>query len=291
MTSFRLQCGRRSAPYPPTIDLFTLFRILFELLGMGCWSSREAQAADRPPRPIPQIGAPQDVTIHIPRNRADAHEVPVQRTNFDIPREVLEHALSMMAHYIQQRNTHITAIAIGGAVNTLLLRSRTATHDVDIFGTNLNNQTRFLLDEAMQYAIQQTQQPLGTDWFNTETQMWMSPQIHQDLTQRAIQQNIIVFERPGLTLLAAPWNYAFGSKVSRLLTGSGNARPYDLADALTYLNEIITFNRGPVGVDRVMQWAARYNQDTNENFLLNTINPQYHTRFGRPGIVREDGVN
>jgi hypothetical protein len=111
----------------------------------------------------------------------------------------MQRALGLMAQYLSQRGAQLTAITVRGAVNCLLLQSRYTAHDIDIFGTNLDNRARMLLDEAMQYAVQNSTVPLGTDWFNTETQMWMSQNIQQDLTDRALRQRIVVFSQPGLT--------------------------------------------------------------------------------------------
>ncbi|OJD20947.1 hypothetical protein ACJ73_07715 [Blastomyces percursus] len=130
--------------------------------------------------------------IHLPRNRADAHGIPIPQSTHEIERPVLENALNAMAEFLSQRNEEITVIAVGGAVNTLFHRSRTSTHDVDIFGSNLNNSSRVLLDEVMQYAIRCSSAPLGTDWFNTENQMWLSPSFHRELTAEAMRQNVVV---------------------------------------------------------------------------------------------------
>jgi hypothetical protein len=109
------------------------------------------------------IGPPLDVSIHIPRNRTDSHGVPIPTTTHDIDKATLENALGLMAAFLNERNAQLTVIAVGGAVNTIFLRTRNSTHDVDIFGSNLDNAVRMLLDEAMQHAIRQSPSLLGTD--------------------------------------------------------------------------------------------------------------------------------
>jgi hypothetical protein len=252
---------------------------------MGCCSSKEpsSQPAARPR----QIGAPQDVVIHVPRNRLDYHGAPVAKSYAEIPRANLVEALSLMGQYLAQRNANITAIAVGGAVNTILLRSRQATHDVDIFGSGLDNNARILLDDAMQYAQRGSRSNLGTDWFNTETTMWMSPGMHRTLTAEAMHQGVVVFRHAGLTLLAAPWNYAFSAKVSRLTTDAGAmARPYDLEDAIIYLNEMVGQNNGrPIRLQHLLQRAEHYHHNTSRTFLMNRVNQEYQRRYNRSGIV------
>lgn len=182
---------------------------------MGCGSSRPETGPNRRParpvqgrqqRPMPAIGTPSEVTIHLPRNRTDDQGIPLPTTTHEINRQDLEQALGLMAQYLQQLKAQITAIVVGGGgdVNILLLRTRPSTHDVDIFGSNLDNSTRYLLDEAMQYALEHATSPLGTDWFNTENQMWLSPSLHRELTDEARRRNVVVFSRPGLKILAAP---------------------------------------------------------------------------------------
>ncbi len=232
------------------------------------------------------IGPPQDVSIHIPRNRADEHGVPIPPTTHEMDRATLQTALESMAHFLRHRNAHLTIIAVGGAVNTILLQTRDSTHDVDIFGSNLDNAERMLLDEAMQYAIQRSSSPLGTDWLNTENQMWLSPGLHRELTHEAIQQNTVVFERQGLRVLAAPWEYAFSGKISRLMTGGNQVRPYDLDDAVQYLHVLVRQNGGrPVPISTVEQWAARFHHTTSKSFLRSRVNGEYRRHYGSDGVA------
>ncbi|KAK2788775.1 hypothetical protein FQN52_006531 [Onygenales sp. PD_12] len=260
---------------------------------MGCGSSKQmGQRQQRPALPTHQraggvtIGRPTEVMIHLPRNRADTHGVPIPQTTHEIERPILENALAAMARFLAQKKVELTVIAVGGAVNTLLLRSRPSTHDVDIFGSNLNNDSRILLDEATQYAIRQSSAPLGTDWFNTENQMWLSPSLHRELTNEAMRQNVVVFHRPGLRVLAAPWEYAFSGKIARLLTGGSQIRPYDLADATHYLHQYISRNGGrPVTLATIEGWARRFNHSTSKAFLRDRVNVEYRKRYGRNGIA------
>ena len=254
---------------------------------MGCGSSKEARGK----RPARQqgagvaIGAPQDVQIHMPRNRADAHGVPIPQSTYEIDRLTLRSALSDVAAFLHQRRAQLTLVAVGGAVNTLFLRTRSSTHDIDVFGSNLNNSDRMLLDEGMQYAIRKSGSPLGTDWLNTENQMWLSPTLHRELTNEANQQNVVVFDSPGLKVLAAPWYYAFSGKIQRLLSGGNQVRSYDLADAVHYLDRIIRQQEGqPVSVGMIEGWAGRFHHTTSKNYLLKTVNTEYQRKFGKRGI-------
>ena len=202
---------------------------------MGCTSSKtQAQGPRQGVGPL-AIGAPQEVMIHVPRNRVDRYGHPLQQITREIDRDTLLAALKHVSEYLARQSQHVTFMVVGGAVNTLYLSSRGTTHDVDVFGTDFNNTARMLMDEAMQDARRHFL-GLGTDWINTETQMWMPGPLHRELSDAARRQNVVVFDQPGLTIYAAPWAYAFSAKINRLLTGGEQIRPYDLDDAVTYIH-------------------------------------------------------
>jgi hypothetical protein len=250
---------------------------------MGCNGSKpERNGEQRHPAPV--IGAPQSVQIHIPRNRADQHGVPVQQVTREVDRDTLFRALSHASAYLGQRRHHISVIAVGGAVNNLYLRSRATTHDVDIFGSDFSNQARMLLDEAVHDTRLRYPQ-LGTDWLNTETQMWMTPTMQQELTQLARRQNVKVFGKDGdpLIIYAAPWSYAFSAKISRILTG--DPRAYDLQDAITYLHQyILSHGNRPVNLATAFEWARHYHHESNKD-ILRRVNRAYQERYHAYGIV------
>ncbi|KAK7940757.1 uncharacterized protein PG986_013144 [Apiospora aurea] len=263
---------------------------------MGCGGSKQARtspgAGPRPtPRPQQQpgarlnIGSPQQVMIHVPRNRVDQHGELLQQVSHDIGRDELAAALAYVAQYIRQRRSRITVVAVGGAVNTLYLRSRGSTQDIDIFGADFNNDARVLLDRAM-HAAQQRFPALGTDWLNTETQMWMPGPLHSELTRVAKVQNVKIFERPGLTIYAAPWHYAFTAKISRILTGGDQARSYDMDDALTYIHEYIrAHGNRPVPINTALQWARQFHHEVTANVLRDRVNRLYRSRYGTAAFV------
>lgn len=114
----------------------------------------------------------------------------------EIDRYHLSAALDQVVQYVARRRSHITVAAFGGAVNTLYLRSRETTHDVDIFGSDFDNQARILLGEAMHDA-QQHFSGLGADWLNTRTQMWRPGPLHGVLTLLSEEQQNLGSGRGG----------------------------------------------------------------------------------------------
>ena len=168
-------------------------------------------------------------------------------------------------------------------MNTLLLQNWHSTHDVDFFGMKLNNDQRILLNEAAQYAERQSQTPLGGEWFNNQTMLWLPPSVHRKVTQEALDQNEVVFHRRGLKVVAAPWNYALCGKMNRLVR-PGQARSYDVTDAASYLHYHILKHGGPVSAARVKRWCQAYQKDTS-NDVLRVVNKEYRRLYRGEGIV------
>lgn len=164
-------------------------------------------------------------------------------------------------------------------MSTLHLGSRQATHDVDFFGTNLDNDQRWTLSDAMKYAQRISSRPLGEEWLNNEMMQWLSPPIHTRLTQEALQQDSVVFQEQGLKVVAAPFSYMFAAKVNRI--GSDTRRGYDLSDAVAYLHEfILRKNNGqPVSVRTVEGWFAGSGLQSHRS-VLKSGNQAYRQKYG-----------
>ena len=171
---------------------------------------------------LANISGPQDPIMHVPRPRVDRGGKAIRIEDHELERKNLEAALTSMAEFINSHGENITIVIAGGAVNTLLLQDRLFTHDVDFFGTNLNNEQRILLDEAAGYAAagyaeRQSRIPLGGEWYNNQAMLWLPPNVHRRVTQEAFEQNEVIFEKRGLKMVAAPWNYALCGKLNRLV--------------------------------------------------------------------------
>lgn len=80
--------------------------------------------------------------------------------------------------------------------------------------------------------------PIGGTWLNSETMLWLTIDIHRELTRVSLEQDEIVFESPRLKIVAAPWSYAFTAKVDRILKPA-RSRVYDVSDAAVYLRHFI----------------------------------------------------
>ncbi|KAL9137071.1 MAG: hypothetical protein Q9175_001719 [Cornicularia normoerica] len=232
---------------------------------------------------ITNISGPQHLMMYVPRPRVDYNGRAVRTEDHELDRQTLEAALTTMAEFIDRQRQNITIITVGGAVNTLLLQNRLSTHDVDFFGTNLNNDQRLLLDEAARYAERQSQTPLGGEWFNNQTMLWLPPNVHRKVTQEAFEQDEVVFERRGLKVVAAPWKYALCGKMNRLFRPD-QARPYDVTDAASYLHYHILRHGGHISAARIKRWCQGYQKDTSDD-VIRAVNEEYRRLYGRNGIA------
>ncbi|RYP91882.1 hypothetical protein DL770_002004 [Monosporascus sp. CRB-9-2] len=150
-------------------------------------------------------------------------------------RETLLTALQNVAAYIHKKGGHVTIVAVGGAVNTIYLQSRATTHDVDFFNEFMTRKESGILLNGAKNALKHDKS-LQEQWFNNRTIFFIPRDKRAMLTQEAFQQQDIMFSENGLTVLAAPWKYAFCCKVGRIAGDSIlSARPYDLDDAVQYL--------------------------------------------------------
>lgn len=251
---------------------------------MGNSSSKQAkgprrrQAAKQAQRP--QISGPSGGLQMIPTPQRDNTGRPVVHRSFEINRDQLLRAFRYMAEYLRQQRTHLTIYVAGGAVNTIYLRSRHTTGDVDFFGAN--EQSRLLRD-ASKYAQQRSKSQLGASWFNNSMSLFLTRTLEQELMGASQRQNAVLFNEPGLTVYAVPWEYALCGKMDRLT--KPDKRPYDAADAVAYLHECVKSNGGrAIQARQVEAWAQKYNKATSVK-VLTEIDTLYKGKYGAHGII------
>ncbi|KAK4152496.1 hypothetical protein C8A00DRAFT_16204 [Chaetomidium leptoderma] len=200
----------------------------------------------------------------------------------DLDRNTLLSALNTVAAYIAKKKGNVTVIAVGGAVNTIYLQSRAATHDVDFFNTQLTAADLGMIVEGAKAATKGNPK-LDETWFNNRTILFIPKDQRNALTEQAIAQNEIIFQKPGLTVLAAPWPYSFCCKVDRLAGGGVNsARVYDLDDAVQYLRRsLIKAKVAQVPLATVKQWFTQYSlrwTSANDGVVAR-VNAAYRVTF------------
>ncbi|KAL4801961.1 hypothetical protein BDV18DRAFT_68533 [Aspergillus unguis] len=227
----------------------------------------------------PQISGPTGGLQMIPTPQRDGTGRPLVPQSFEINRDRLLHAFQHMADYLQSQGTALTIYVAGGAVNTIYLRSRHTTGDVDFFGAN--DQSR-LLKDASKYAQQRSQAQLGANWFNNSMSLFLSRDMEQELMHASRQQGAVLFDRPGLKVYAVPWEYALCGKTDRLTKPT--KRPYDTTDAVAYLRECVNSNGNAIEAHQIESWARRYNKAVSID-VLREIDAMYKGKYGSHGIL------
>lgn len=138
-------------------------------------------------------------------------------------------------------------------------------------------------DAAARYAERQSQTPLGGEWFNNQTMLWLPPNVHRKVTQEVFEQTEVVFDRRGLKVVAAPWNYALCGKMNRLVRPD-QSPPYDFADVASYLHCYILEHGRPVSAARIKRWCQAYQKDTS-NDMICAVNKEYRRLYRIDGVT------
>lgn len=255
---------------------------------MGCSSSKAQHGDDvemRPPRQV-QVSGPIGGPQMVPPPYRDASGMPIIHQAYDLDRDTIVTALDTMTDYLRQQGVSVEAITVGGAVNTIYLRSRTSTHDVDFFLGNSEASQHSIIHQAARHANRQAGRALGGDWFNNSTQVFMSPELQHSLAEAAIQQGVVIYDgldrHGGLRVYAAPWSYAFCGKLNRLC--EQNPRPYDIQDAVGYLDQYFqTAGCTRVSAERIQEWCQRYRKKVTPE-VLRAVDEEYRRQYGRRAI-------
>lgn len=75
---------------------------------------------------------------------------------------------------------------------------------------------------------------LGEGWMNNHTALFIAPDTKTSLYNEAIRDGVVIFDQPGLKVVAAPWMYCLVAKLEKA-GKRGNAKSYDMSDAAQYL--------------------------------------------------------
>lgn len=193
-----------------------------------------------------------------------------------------------MSAYLAPKQVSARVVTVGGAVNTVLLRSRDTTNDVDFFSEDGTAQVNLLIHEAAKDANRKRRGALGAAWFNNSTQLYMGRERARELASAAVDQNEVVYNGlngrgHGLQVYAAPWEYALCGKMNRLT--EGGERAYDLNDALEYLVKYFekTGHRS-IAAATIKQWCARWGKQVNDQ-ILRRLDEAFLRKYGRRCIV------
>lgn len=172
-------------------------------------------------------------------------------------------------------------MAAVNAVSSALLPTRDKPLKIDIYN-NLTDRQVDALVTGCRIASEQSRSPFTSRFFSNHVLLVLSKSVQKMVLQTASEQNEEVFASPGLKILAAPWNFAFCTKIER------NTKPtqwsYDVDDASMCLHRHIQkHGGGGVFVHEIRRWAHMFNI-TIEDSALREVDECYRQRFGRAAI-------
>ncbi|KAH8592068.1 hypothetical protein B0O99DRAFT_690126 [Bisporella sp. PMI_857] len=270
---------------------------------MGCGSSRPSrtscQSTSQPGTELNRVNwTPHGTAVAInPRDRphsterasipqCDKHGREIRQPQHQLNRDMMLSALTSAAEYIRQKGGNFTIITLGGALNVMLLQSRVTSENVNFFAHPVTKEDARLLEAAAQHVAAQCPGQIGSDWLNNRVTNLIPRELRPTLVQRALQQNTVVFQQPGLTVLAAPWSYSIAAKIDRIfLNRRSGPDAYDEKDVAHYLRAYIqTHSNQPVPVHIIQQWARVYGIDAPVD-IVRQINAQYRQLFGTDGVI------
>jgi hypothetical protein len=213
-----------------------------------------------------------------PRKTTGGHPAPGPK----LDSAALTAALANVAAYLASKKKQVTVIAVGGAVNTIFLKSRDSTQDVDFYNSRLQAADFEALVGGAKAAAKKDPR-LARDWLNNHTIFFIPQGQRETITDQAFAQNEVIFHQPGLTVLAAPWHYAFCCKVDRLSGGGINAaRSYDLSDAVVYLHRYLARERkAAVTIAAVQRWFTDYSMTWKPAYgaVIQSVNAAYMAKY------------
>ncbi|KAG2109521.1 hypothetical protein DEU56DRAFT_688400, partial [Suillus clintonianus] len=101
------------------------------------------------------------------------------------------------AKHFKGKKKQITVVAVGGAINTILLHSRASTTDVDFF--SVDSVDNPVLRDAIGSAAKTMQ--LGDGWMNNHTALFIPLNTIANIYNEAIRDGVVVFDKPGLKVV------------------------------------------------------------------------------------------
>lgn len=86
----------------------------------------------------------------IPQQQRNEQNRPIPDTYYDLDRNRILRALTFVAQYLAQREKQVSIVTTGGVINTVVIRSRQTTHDIDFLNPRIANGNEAIFLEALQ---------------------------------------------------------------------------------------------------------------------------------------------
>ncbi|TCD60430.1 hypothetical protein EIP91_010072 [Steccherinum ochraceum] len=202
--------------------------------------------------------------------------------------DVIRRGLVATAAALHAQGRNPSIVVVGGAISTMYLHSRPQTHDVDfMYETKARNEdvTRIV---AASERVRHRMPGVSPGWLNNHTTVYMTEDTVRLVYAEAMEQDIVVFRAPGLTVYAAPWRYALLCKLDRW--PKHGSPPYDMKDAVRYrleqLNKIrIGADMDPPTESVLKSWAAEYKLEPPSDRVLKVLKARYRKKYRTDGII------
>ncbi|RBR23883.1 uncharacterized protein FIESC28_03352 [Fusarium coffeatum] len=204
-----------------------------------------------------------------------------------LSRQQIIDAFQKMAEYLNEYGVSVECVAVDGAVNTLYLRSRESTHDVELLLNDPASKESDILSNAASFANTSAQGSLGESWLNSSMQLFLPRYVQTSLFEEAKKQNEIVFEHQGtnggLKVYAAPWSYALCSKLNHSCDNHNRSEGMD--DAVDYLYRYLYITgQDYIIAQQIEDWCQMYHQDVSRE-AFRRLEQTYARKHGNWPIV------
>ncbi|KAJ1310064.1 hypothetical protein OPQ81_006816 [Rhizoctonia solani] len=171
----------------------------------------------------------------------------------------------------------VTIVVAGGAVSTLLFRNRTATKDVDFWAPDRDTNT-IVSEAGREVARRLDYDPY---WLNNNMSVFIDVQhTHVGFYERALDQNVTLYESAQIMVYAADWRYQLVQKLIRIeMMLKGPVRDAQLSDVVYLARAVInTEGRREMKKNHVRGWYRYTRSIKDETF--EEVNDAYHDHFG-----------
>lgn len=190
----------------------------------------------------------------------------------------LDKALTVVGGHLQKKRTKLVIVAVGGVINTLYLRSRETTHDVDFFSRTLEYEELQLLTEATIQAASAIG-AVSTQWLNNQTSVFMTQPTRLRLVEGAISNNEVIFRAGGITVLAPPWRYAISIE---FISPPPILRNLERTDAVQYLHRLTQKTGNSVSHTDILTWLDEFQLSGAD--IIPKLGQIYLETFGTVGV-------
>ncbi|KAG8734784.1 hypothetical protein FRC12_018350, partial [Ceratobasidium sp. 428] len=182
----------------------------------------------------------------------------------------------------QVKGLPVVIVVAGGAVSTILFRNRKTTKDVDFWAPD--RETNVIVSEAGRAVAKR----LDYDpfWLNSNMSVFIDPQhTHLGFYERALQQNVTLYQSDQIMVYAAEWRYQLVQKLVRVETlSAGPVRDAQLSD-IVYLTKAMMERDGMDEISKaaVRSWYKYTKQIQDQTF--NEVNDAFQDLFGAIAFV------